>query len=167
MKKMLCIILGLASIIMITGCGGGGGDDQQGLVLTDDGWNYHWHLSQAENSKTMRLENNDGGEVFNDSDVTSGNIILALVLSPEEYDGGDDIIGYNMWQKEYNPLAPGESIGNVDSTQKTEVPPVGDYYVYIILAEYSIQDETYHIRGSISFTHMVRVVNPWDIDLID
>jgi len=170
MRRMLCIILALASIIMITGCGGGdddgGGGDKQGLVLNGY-WYYHWDLSPTRNLKTMRLENNDGGEVFNDSDVTTGDLILALVFSTERYDGGDDINGYMLWRMDYNPIAPGASISYVDSTQDMDMPTVGDYYVYLILAEYSIQDGTYHIRDNILFDNMVRVTGPWDMETIN
>jgi hypothetical protein len=169
MNKMVSGILVLASIIMITGCAGGG-DDKQGLVLTN-GWRYNSNVSQAENLKTIHIQNStsDGtiGEIFNDSDTTTGSLVLALVFSHEPYKGGDDMVGYILWKMDYNPLAPGESISHVASTQNFDMPPVGDYYLYLILAEYSIQDGTYHIRDNIDFHSMIRVTGTWNMDTLD
>ena len=165
-KTMLYVMLAIVVVTSLTGCGGGGGGGEELGVHITQGWHYYRHLSETDREKTTRIINNDDGrigEVINDSDTTSGELVLAFVFAPDEYDGGDTIVGHNMWRMRFAALDPYQSIGAVDETQDIVVPPRGDYYAYLVLAEYSVADRMYHIRGHMSFGRH-RVVNEWVIE---
>lgn len=85
-------------------------------------------------------------------DTETGTLKLTLYLSKDRYAGGR-ITGYKVAEKKLGELRSGKKFKNIKfNSPWLVVPPMGEYYVTLILSEYG-DDEEYWIVDDIRFTN--------------
>ena len=152
-KKSIALLGTLAIMILFTGCDESSDNSNNGSVDVAGAWKYK--ISWRNETATTRVESTDNGKIVNNRSGTSGTIQLKLYFTSYKYEGGS-INGYVMAKDTFDPLESGHSWVNVSFADNVGLPPVGVYYVTLVLLEY---DGEYYVKDYINFDDVMIIYN--------
>ena len=144
-----------ALLILSAGCEGDGSDKQSDKKVTLAGtWRYQ--ISWRNSTATTRVETSDEGKIENDSDNTSGNLALKLYFTTSKYEGGH-IDGRVLAEKSFGILEPGHYKYNISFADQKGLPPIGIYFVTLVLLENT--GEGFYIKDYRNFDNTIIIYN--------